>query len=780
MCKITVFKTIDSDSQSQFFEIEEVFDRIRRGNNRHLIEQIRAEKNKVQRDFLKKKLFWICFSGKFSKRNNESLIEHSGFICLDFDGIPDKEIPFWRNKIQSNPHTYACFISPSGNGLKAIWKIPVCKTNDEHNLRFDAISDTFTDCRYFDRNVKGWSRVCFESYDPAIYVNKNAETFPGINEPAKIKTPIQSTPAKNTDIQRTFDNLVKWFEANHNMRKGNRNQGAFIFASGVAEYLAQSDAEPMLSNYIMQSVEQPDGDPFTYNECQTCIKQAYHNCPTPRKVMNADRTHDDTPNVSDDFGDISEIQYEDNDESEPAHETFWSFTGRGAIKIDYLNFKLFLEENGFFKYRFNAEDISFIRIVNNIVSLVTVDNIRDFVLDYLMKRNETLAYNLFASDSKFDKKYLAFLEIRNPKFIRDTKTESWVFYRNTAILITAKEIKPVPYIDLSGYIWERQKIDRDFKIATYECDFSKFLMNVSNNKIERCQSLLSGMGYMMHRYKDPSTVRALIANEEVITNEPEGGTGKGLIFQAMSKIRVVTFINGKSIDLTKDFAWQRVEPDTDIVSIDDPPKSFKFDSLFSILTTGWPIRKLYKGEIYLLPEDSPKLGITTNHVMKGNTASHERRKFEVEFYPYYNAEHQPIDDFKRSFWRDWDADEWNRFDNLMLNCIRLFLDKGLIKIEFVNLKIKKLMAETSDEFVDFAQTNLLNDRRHHRNDMYAAFIKENPGSYCKSANMFYDWMKIWATYNGWTATDCGSGRMYIEYGEVIEPVEHEDKDKLPF
>lgn len=770
MCKITVFKTIDSDSQSQFFEIEEVFDRIRRGNNRHLIEQIRAEKNKAQRDFLKKKLFWICFSGKFSKRNNESMIEHSGYICLDFDGIPEKEIPFWRAKIQSNRNTFACFISPSGNGLKAIWKIPACKTNDEHNLRFDAIADTFTDCRYFDRNVKGWSRVCFESYDPQIFVNINAEQFTGINEAPVIKTPIQTGPAKNTDIQRTFNNLVKWFESNHNLRKGNRNQGAFVFASGVAEYLTQSDAEPMLTNYIMQNVEQSDGDLFTHQECQTCIRQAYLHCPQPRKVMNADRTYDDTPNVSSEFAEGEEEQTLD----EPEHDVFWSFTGRGAIRVEYLSFKLFLQENGFFKYRFNAEDISFIRIVNNIVSMVTVDNIRDFTLNYLQNRNEPLAYNYFASDSKFEKKYLAFLEVRTPKFIKDTKTESWVFYRNTAVLITGKEIKTVQYIDLTGYIWERQKIDREFKIADYQCDFSKFLMNVCNNKIDRCQSLLSGIGYMMHRYKDPSTVKALIANEEIITNEPEGGTGKGLIFQAMSKIRVVTFINGKNIDLTKDFAWQRVEPDTDIVTIDDPPKTFKFESLFSILTTGWPIRKLYKGEIYLLPEDSPKIGITTNHVMKGNTSSHERRKFEVEFYPYYNADHQPIDDFGRSFWRDWDLDEWNRFDNLMLNCIRLFLDKGLIKVEFVNLKIKQLMAETSPEFADFAKEYLKNNGRYHRNEMYEKFMKENPGSYCKSANMFYDWMKEWAAFNKWGVSDAGSGRMYIQFGDVELPEGEED------
>ena len=93
-------------------------------------------------------------------------------------------------------------------------------------------------------------------------------------------------PQKNTDIQLTFDKLVKWFESRHNMRKGNRNQGAFTFATGVAEYLTLADAEPMLTNYIMSHVEQPDGDPFPRSECESCIRQAYRNNPVPRKLMN--------------------------------------------------------------------------------------------------------------------------------------------------------------------------------------------------------------------------------------------------------------------------------------------------------------------------------------------------------------------------------------------------------------------------------------------------------------------------------------------------------------
>jgi hypothetical protein len=772
MCKITVFKTIESDSQSQYFEIDEVFDRIRRGNNRHLIEQIRAEKNKIQRDFLKKKLFWICFSGQFTKRNNESLVEHSGFICLDFDGITEKEIPFWRNKLQTNPFTYSCFISPSGNGLKAIWKVPVCTTNDEHNRRFEAIAETFSDCRYFDKNVKGWSRVCFESYDPQIYVNTTAATFEGIIEPVPIRTPIREVKSDNVDVQITFDKLIKWFESKHNMRKGNRNQGAFTFASGVAEYLREDQAEPMLTAYIMQNVEQDHSDPFTANECQTCIKQAYRNTPQPRKQMGTP----DEPNVS------KELVIDTDDLKEPERTVFWT-TGR-TIKVDYLAFKLFLQENGFFKYRFNPDDISFIRIQSNIVSIVTIDDIRDFVLSFLLTAGENAAYNLFAADSKFEKKYIAFLDIKKPKFIKDTKTESWTFYKNKAVRVSANGIDIIDYIDIDGYIWERQKIDRNISKVDYNGDFAKFLMNVSNNDIKRCQSLLSGIGYMMHRYKDPSRVRAMIANEEAKDSSPAGGTGKGLLFQALSKVRVVTFIEGKSIDVTKDFVWDLVTPYTDIVAIDDPPKGFKFENLFSILTTGWPIKQKYKSTVYLDADDSPKIGIASNNVMKGNSSSHERRKFEVEFYPYYNDKHQPIDDFGQSFFREWNDIEWCRFDNLMLMAQLLYMQKGLIVVDFVNLKIRKMMAETSDEFVEFAREHFADNNRYHRNEYYEKFRIENPGSYVKSSNQFYEWMRTWANYCGWEWKDCGAGRSYIEFGVVGEnifaPMPNEVNDRLPF
>ena len=83
---VTIFKDIKDIDTPFHVEINLILDRIREGKSKELVTKIRREKNKSERNELKKKLPSICFSGKFSKRADNSLLEHSGLICLDFDG----------------------------------------------------------------------------------------------------------------------------------------------------------------------------------------------------------------------------------------------------------------------------------------------------------------------------------------------------------------------------------------------------------------------------------------------------------------------------------------------------------------------------------------------------------------------------------------------------------------------------------------------------------------------------------------------------------------------
>ena len=83
---VTIFKNI-KETETQFYrDVQVVFNRIKDGATKELVKRIRLEKNKTERNELKKMLPAICFSGTFNKRNDNSLIQHSGLICLDFYG----------------------------------------------------------------------------------------------------------------------------------------------------------------------------------------------------------------------------------------------------------------------------------------------------------------------------------------------------------------------------------------------------------------------------------------------------------------------------------------------------------------------------------------------------------------------------------------------------------------------------------------------------------------------------------------------------------------------
>ena len=122
--EITIFKDIKDTSQPFYRDVGIIVERIREGASQEIVRAIRLEKDKEKRNQLKQTLPAICFSGKFTKRNDASLIEHSGLICLDFDGYEsDKLLLEEKERITKDRYTYAVFISPSGLGLKVLVKI---------------------------------------------------------------------------------------------------------------------------------------------------------------------------------------------------------------------------------------------------------------------------------------------------------------------------------------------------------------------------------------------------------------------------------------------------------------------------------------------------------------------------------------------------------------------------------------------------------------------------------------------------------------------------------
>jgi hypothetical protein len=186
----------------------------------------------------------------------------------------------------------------------------------------------------------------------------------------------------------------------------------------------------------------------------------------------------------------------------------------------------------------------------------------------------------------------------------------------------------------------------------------------------------------------------------MISDEPNGRSGKGLLWNALGLMKRVQSLNGKSFSFLDQFPYQSIKTDCQILVYDDVKPNFAFINLFSMITEGMEIT--YKGQntIKLPVEDSPKILITTNYVIKGTGGSHDARKFEVELSSFFNANHSPQDFFGHMLFDDWDIKEYARFDCYMIECIKKYLNFGLMKYNSISLPFKKLEVELTKELME--------------------------------------------------------------------------------
>src|SRR5215831_4471488 len=129
-----------------------------------------TEKAKKAIADLKMELPGFLPSGTFSKRSNEALVEHSGILCADLDGLGD-QLPFVRKCLIDYPFVHAVAVSPSGDGLKVFFN--VVKDPARHEDSFRAIKQFMHDEAglAIDEKCKDPARICFFTYDPDLWVS---------------------------------------------------------------------------------------------------------------------------------------------------------------------------------------------------------------------------------------------------------------------------------------------------------------------------------------------------------------------------------------------------------------------------------------------------------------------------------------------------------------------------------------------------------------------------------------------------------------------------------
>lgn len=461
---------------------------------------------------------------------------------------------------------------------------------------------------------------------------------------------------------------------------------------------------------------------------------------------------------------------------------FWEGSGKIIPSLLYE----FLGNNGFGKYypsgvkRKSTEPV-IINVKENIVSEVNVNYILSVVTKNILDSVEesrligSIMDSLHRSTSLFGAKNLMFLPTLDLEFISDTRDSGYAFFRNGVVVITPSTIELLNYDDFDRYVWESSIIDIDFQAVDpdvlQQFDFYRFLLDLAEvdsreHSESRFATLQSLIGYLGHRYKDGTTTKAIILMDVYVNGSPNGGSGKSLLIKSIGKIRNLAIIDGKKYDQREWFGLSSVGIDTELLVFDDVSKDFDFEQLFPLTSEGLFQRRKYKDHLFIPHKDSPKIALTTNYAINGESSSFRRRMFEFEVSSTYNAENSPRDKFGRNFFDDWDDNDWNCFYNTMFQCIQFFLNNGLVESEPINIDRTKMIYKTSEDFVEWAADNLETGKQLDKSVLFNRFMQSYDDYKFLKQRSFTDWLKAWGRYRNLTVTDGHSGNMrYIYFAD---------------
>jgi len=171
---ISLFKNIGEVKKSDTIAITDFINNCRFGKWKKEADKIRSIADKKTRTKEKGKILpYVTICGTFTYRNIAGIKDASGFICMDYDGVPDVEDKF--KLLAADPYTYALIRSVSGLGF--FWIVRIDPLH--HAESFLALED-YSLKNYgviADPSGKNLDRARFVSYDPDLIYNEKGKLF---------------------------------------------------------------------------------------------------------------------------------------------------------------------------------------------------------------------------------------------------------------------------------------------------------------------------------------------------------------------------------------------------------------------------------------------------------------------------------------------------------------------------------------------------------------------------------------------------------------------------
>lgn len=503
-----------------------------------------------------------------------------------------------------------------------------------------------------------------------------------------------------------------------------------------------------------------------------------------------------------------------------------------------------LMEYNFFRFPVEKDVYRYVQINDNLVREVDKEEITDRFINYVElladyeheftheSRNggelytitvtaKTIRETLFEKLSEYFSKTL-FNRLVSPKPIeikKHEKNQMFFYYQNGYVSVTKDKTELLNYDTLDLNIWENQRLNRDFKVNETIGVFEKFIYRVCGykgtnfkdieiNVIERYNAIKSIIGYNLHGFFDGKLFASVITDSRISDGyEPNGRTGKTLWAKALGKMlnydgnaRVYTEINGKDFNPREKHRYSDAGMETQLINLNDLGRNTSIENFFNDITEGVTVDKKNEKPFKI----KTKIIISTNRTIKIEGESGIDRVKQFEFSDWYDSNRSPEKEFGCWFFsKEWNSQEWNKFDTFMLSCCMYYLSHGIKQPKSINLHKRILIDHTCHEFVDFmdeffktgfiilndeAREKLFEDKlqleygeKLNKKLLYEAFTEQYKSYFSKlpTQRTFTNWLRVYTKntkeLETITKTNGLEGRTNGMDYIIFKKIEHEQK-----
>lgn len=282
-------------------------------------------------------------------------------------------------------------------------------------------------------------------------------------------------------------------------------------------------------------------------------------------------------------------------------------------------------------------------------------------------------------------------------YYKDTKERFGLSFKNGFFYFDDKEkfeIKSKCYKEVNGFFTPHPIQKREFSYTDEVGNFELLIQRITtgfktydkeNKELQTIVNSFNSMiGYLCHNYKSYDSPCIVLTDEGANDENRDGGRFKSGTFIAISNVTKTLVKGGAEFDPNYTFNYDDLDKSHNLYVIDDVPYNFNYNALYTNLSGGINAHKKGCKADMIEKEDSPKFLITTNYLFRcdDKDTSTKRRFYEYKIKPYYNINYTPKDEFKQTFFEDWDNAEWNKFYSYIFRCVRYYLVNGLERIKY--------------------------------------------------------------------------------------------------